>query len=83
MSIAPFTPVVKRGRMYGRGACDTQGCVAAMLATMERIADSGTPEQTCIWAATVDEEYLFQGIAKLVGEELPAATSLTIPRPYW
>ncbi len=56
--------------MYGRGACDTKVSVAAMLATMERIADQGTPPQSCIWAATVDEECLFQGITRLVQDDI-------------
>ena len=71
MTIAPFSPQVKDGRVYGRGACDTKASVAAMLAAMERIAKNGIPARSCLWAATVDEEYLFQGITKFVEEGPP------------
>jgi acetylornithine deacetylase/succinyl-diaminopimelate desuccinylase family protein len=34
MTIDPFDPVVKQGRLYGRGATDTKGSLAAMLVAM-------------------------------------------------
>ena len=35
-----FIPQRKNGRLYGRGACDTKGSVAAMLAALCELADS-------------------------------------------
>ena len=36
MSIEPFTPVVRDGRLYGRGSCDVKGGLAAMLVALHR-----------------------------------------------
>jgi acetylornithine deacetylase len=53
-----FKPVVKNGRLYGRGACDTKGSVAAMFTALLTVAaKKQRPKQTeIIFAALVDEE---------------------------
>lgn len=35
MTIDPFTPVIKDGRCYGRGACDMKGALAAALTALD------------------------------------------------
>jgi acetylornithine deacetylase/succinyl-diaminopimelate desuccinylase family protein len=54
-----FTPVKRDGRIFGRGACDTKGSVAAMLSTLCRLASSGpAPTHTEItFLGVVDEEH--------------------------
>jgi succinyl-diaminopimelate desuccinylase len=37
MTIEPFGGEIREGRLYGRGACDTKGTMAAMLAALEEI----------------------------------------------
>ena len=37
----PFTPVIKDGKMYGRGACDMKGGLAASVIACEAILDAG------------------------------------------
>ncbi len=37
MTIDPFGAELRDGRIYGRGACDTKGTMAAMLAALEEI----------------------------------------------
>jgi acetylornithine deacetylase/succinyl-diaminopimelate desuccinylase-like protein len=53
-----FVPRQQNGRLYGRGACDTKGCVAVMLAALMEVAHSGQrPAHTEItFAGLVDEE---------------------------
>ena len=53
-----FIPQRKNGRLYGRGACDTKGSVAAMLiALFELAAAKSRPRETeFVFAGLVDEE---------------------------
>ena len=37
-STPPYQPVVRDGRLYGRGACDAKGSLVAMLTAMEALA---------------------------------------------
>jgi len=58
MTIKPFDPVVRGGRLYGRGASDTKANLAAFLWAMKRLAESR--------AASRDNDIYFTG---LMGEE--------------
>lgn len=51
-------PRVVAGRLHGRGACDTKGCVAAMFSALSAVARSGLrPAGTeVIFLGLVDEE---------------------------
>ncbi len=53
-----FVPRHKNGRLYGRGACDTKGSVAAMLAALCELANTKSrPRETeIVFAGLVDEE---------------------------
>jgi acetylornithine deacetylase len=70
MSVAPFTPEIRDGRLYGRGACDVKGGMAAMLTAVARLAEerpAGRP--TLLLACTVNEECGFSG-ARALAETL-------------
>ena len=51
-------PVVAKGRVQGRGACDTKGCVAAMMTAVLNLAAGGLrPAATeIVFLGLVDEE---------------------------
>src|SRR3984957_8025380 len=56
-TVDPFTAVVKQGRVYGRGACDMKGGLAASIIAVEALVDSGAKlPGTLEISGTVDEE---------------------------
>ena len=73
MAIEPFTPVVRDGRLYGRGACDTKGSLAAFLAAVtDCLATPKRLKYNVVVAAVADEEYQFTGARHAVEAGLKA-----------
>ena len=67
MTIDPFDPVVRDGKIYGRGACDVKGGMAAMLCAVARLAEERPAgAANVIISCTCDEESNVQGITDLV-----------------
>lgn len=63
MTIPPFTPDVRDGRLYGRGSCDAKASLAAFMAALMTVAGRGTPPPTdVVLVAAMDEEHRFRGI---------------------
>lgn len=66
MTVPPFEAIVRDGRLYGRGACDVKGPMAAMLAAVVRIAEEMPQRRpTLVLACTVNEEQGFTGVKEL------------------
>ena len=52
---APFDAVIKDGRLYGRGAADMKGCIAAFVGAVTQIIE-GNPSGSISLLITGDEE---------------------------
>ena len=67
MTIEPFTPKIDNGRLWGRGACDVKGGMAAMLFAFRRlIQEKPAGASNVVLSCTCDEEATIIGISDLV-----------------
>ena len=82
MTVEPFRPEHRGGRIYGRGVCDVKGGMAAMLAAVARLAHERPRHlPTIIVGCTVDEENGFRGSARLTESWATGDSLLVPPRP--
>ena len=75
--LAPFDPEVRDGHVFGRGACDTKGSLAAMMAAVETLVSEG-PDLRCTieLLAAVDEETSGKGAIAFVQRNPPASAAI-------
>jgi acetylornithine deacetylase len=77
MTIDPFGAKIENGRLYGRGACDIKGGMAAMLTAFTRVVHEKPRDAArLILACTVDEEHTFLGVQRLVKNGLKATMAV-------
>lgn len=72
MSHAPFTPEVRGGDLYARGATDMKGGIAAMCVAAARAAALHQLSREVVIAAVCDEEFASIGTAALLADGLSA-----------
>lgn len=66
MTIEPFGAHVENGRLYGRGACDVKGGMAAMLGCFARLVrERPAGCGNVVMACSVDEEHSMLGVREL------------------
>ncbi|MEK6398067.1 MAG: M20/M25/M40 family metallo-hydrolase, partial [Terriglobus sp.] len=79
MDIDPFDPVVRDGKLYGRGSCDTKGSMSTYLAALSFVLKNNRPlRRNVIFAAVHDEEFSFGGIRELVATDALRGASFAI-----
>lgn len=81
----PFTPRIDDGRLYGRGACDMLGGIAAMVVAAEAVAERGHTGEVML-ALTADEEHGSLGTDEVIShlasrDELPDVC--LVGEPTW
>jgi acetylornithine deacetylase len=72
MTVLAFDPTIDGRRLYGRGACDVKGAMAAMLVAFGRLVrERPAGSASVVLACTVDEEYTHVGSSLLARERPP------------
>jgi len=73
MTIAPFSPVIRDDKLFGRGSCDTKGSIAAFLqAVINAVKTPGRLRFNLLLLFVSDEEYRFTGAHHAIKKGLKA-----------
>ena len=72
---APWDPVIRSGRLFGRGSTDMKGGVAAMCAAAARAASAGLAGEIIV-AAVTDEEFQSAGTLAMLASGVRADAAI-------
>jgi acetylornithine deacetylase len=72
---SPHEPVMREGKLYGRGACDTKGALAAFMLAAAAARREGLAGDV-ILTAVADEEYLSIGTEAVLANGWRAAAAI-------
>jgi acetylornithine deacetylase len=74
----PFDPVIRDGRLYGRGAYDMKGSLAACMLAARRLAAEDLSGDVIV-TAVADEEYASIGVQSVLSSRRADAAIVTEP----
>lgn len=78
----PFEPVIRDGRLYGRGSCDMKGSIAAALCAINVLKRSGIRlNGSVLFALDIDEETKNLGMDALLDENMIEADACIVGEP--
>jgi len=80
MTVPPFEGRVKDGRLYGRGACDNKGSLAAMLTALRCVAAAKSNPAPILFAGTADEESGYRGVRAALRCVAQPPSAVHLPR---
>ncbi len=70
MTIEPFLPNIREGKIFGRGACDDKGSLASMILALKLLKQTSISLKGNVYlAAVIDEEYKQRGVLHLLNQE--------------
>ncbi|MCC5941522.1 MAG: ArgE/DapE family deacylase [Balneolaceae bacterium] len=76
----PFSGAIKNGKLYGRGAYDMKGSIAAMLSTAKAITEQNLKlNGDLVFSFVADEEYESAGASELIKTVKTDAAIVTEP----
>lgn len=79
----PFTPVVKKDRMYGLGSCDMKAGFACALTAVKAFADSGFDfHGELLFSGVIDEEAYSKGAKALLKTDYANCDAIVLCEPY-
>jgi acetylornithine deacetylase/succinyl-diaminopimelate desuccinylase-like protein len=76
MEIPPFDPAIENDQLFGRGSCDTKAGMAALLAALAPVLETGRLKRNIIIVGEADEELGSIGVADVLAH-------LGARRPDW
>ena len=76
MTASPFGAEIREGRLYGRGACDAKGPLAAMMLALAALARDAPPPVDVMLAGVMDEEHRYRGVTALLERGEPFAAAI-------
>jgi formylaminopyrimidine deformylase len=77
----PFAPVRRGGRIYGRGATDMKGGIAAVLSALRAVLETGGRPRGDILVHLVTGEEMGEGGTRLALEHTPPLDLALVPEP--
>lgn len=75
----PFSAAIRDGKLYGRGAYDMKGSLAACIAAAKALSESDRLTGDVLIAAVADEEYASLGTEEIAKHYQPDAAIVTEP----